>query len=397
MRTSGLIVLMLTACGALGLQATTPSPTWAQASAAPFDDAEAQLRIRQTSTAASAAAREVDGVRKELEVERRRVVQTESERDLNQAILKGLEKDLKAAEATQQDADAALKAAQAARARGLPADRLPEATPPLAATAPPQAVPSAAYEEASRQCFEGKNDDLLEGCDVVVLMNREPPRRMATALVLRGLEYSSKGQYDRAIEDYDRALKLRADYFFAFYARGLAHFHKAQYELAIKDEDEAIRQQPDYAASFATRGSSYLNLRRYDRALQDYDMTVQLEPDNSNRWYNRCLAKALASRSTEALPDCEQALRLKPDDGRFLASRALVLWQLGRNGEATADSRAAVAKAPKSAWRHYLLSLVLAAKGDAAGSRAEIDEARQLSSPVEFERIQRDLARFRRN
>ena len=389
-RTSGLIVLMLMACGAVGLQAMTASPTWAQASAAPFDDAEAQLRIRQASLAASAAAREVDSLRKELEVERRRVVQTESERDLNQAILKGLEKDLRVAEATQQDADTALKAAQAARARGLPADRQPEA-------APTQAVQSAAYEEASRQCFEGKGDDLLEGCDIVILSNREPPRRMATALVLRGLEYSSKGQYDRAIENYDRALKLRAEYFFAFYARGLSYFYKGLYDRAVQDEDEAIRQQPDYAASFSTRGNAYLNLGRYDRALQDYDKTVQLEPDNSKRWYDRCLAKALAGRSKDALPDCDQALRLKPDDGRFLASRALVLWQLGRSGEAEAGSRAAVAKAPKSAWRHYLLNLVLAAKGDAAGSRAEIDEARQLSSPVEFERIQRDLARFRRN
>ena len=119
MRTSGLIVLMLMAGGAAGLAVSAPSPAWAQAAAAPFDDAEAQLRLRQASTAASAVAREVDGLRKELEVERRRVVQIESERELNQAVLKGLEKDLKTAEARQRETDTALKAAQDARARGL--------------------------------------------------------------------------------------------------------------------------------------------------------------------------------------------------------------------------------------------------------------------------------------
>ena len=427
MRTSGLIVLMLMAGGAAGLHVSAPSPVWAQAAATPFDDAEAQLRLRQASTAASAAAREVDGLRKELEVERRRVVQTESERELNQAVLKGLEKDLKAAEARQRETDAALKAAQDERARGLAAaGRQPEAAPPPAAppqtatVPPPPATPpptsgpllgagplqesgltrpvgQEAYDKASKQCFEGRGDEMLEGCDIVIQANRESPRRLASALLMRGLGLSSKGQADRAIEDYERAMKLRPDDFLLFYARGLAYARKGFYDLAIQDQDEAIRLQPDYAASFANRASAYLNLGRYDRALQDHDKAVQLDPDNGGRWNGRCWAKALAGRPREALPDCDHSLKLRPGDSNTLDSRALVLLQLGRIAEAYADSRAAVDKSPKSPGRRYLLSLILAAKGDAAASRTEMETARQLASPVEFERIQRELARFRRN
>ena len=409
MRTSRMIVPMLAALGLLAVCAGALSPARAQASAQPFDDAEAQLLIRQAATAASAATREVESLRKEQEVERRRVVQTESERELNQAVLKGLEKDLKAAEARQRETDAALKTVQDARTRGLAAGRRQEVTPPPSATAPPpqvaqptttaplQGAAHEAYEEASRQCFAGKGDEMLEGCNIVIEANRESPRRMASALVMRGLGFSSKGQYDRAIEDYDRGLKLRPDDFLLYYGRGLAYYRKGQYDLAIQDQDEAIRLQPDFAASFASRASAYLNLSSYDRALQNYDKAVELDPQNGSRWNGRCWGKAMAGRPREALPDCDQALRLKPGDGNILDSRALVLLQLGRIPEAYADSRAAVEKAPRSPGRHYLLGLILAAKGDAAGSRAEINEARQLASPVEFERIQRELARFRRN
>ncbi len=95
-----------------------------------FDDAEAQLRIRQAASAVSAAAGEVDELRKALEAERKRTLLTSEERDLNRETIATLEKNLHAAEARQRDRDAALREAQEARRRGLSGDteRPPPAT-----------------------------------------------------------------------------------------------------------------------------------------------------------------------------------------------------------------------------------------------------------------------------
>ena len=101
--------------------AGAPPPTAAPAGPT-FDDAEAQLRIRQAASAASAAAVEVDELRKALETERKRVLQTNEERDLNRETIATLEKNLRAAEARQRERDAALREAQEARRRGLSAD-----------------------------------------------------------------------------------------------------------------------------------------------------------------------------------------------------------------------------------------------------------------------------------
>ena len=119
------------------------SPVWAQAA---FDDADAQLRVRQAATAASEAARKVEAARKALETERQRVVATDGERDLNRATIKALEQELQSAEAKQREQDAALRAAQDARVRGLAAEaerrriedgQRPQAPARPAPTAPP--------------------------------------------------------------------------------------------------------------------------------------------------------------------------------------------------------------------------------------------------------------------
>ena len=95
------------------------SPCLAQTA---FDDADAQLRVRQAATAASEAARKVEAARKGLETERQRVVATDGERDLNRATINALEQELRSAETKQREQDAALRAAQDARTEGLAAE-----------------------------------------------------------------------------------------------------------------------------------------------------------------------------------------------------------------------------------------------------------------------------------
>lgn len=165
-RISGLVALLLVASWPTGFGVAVVSPAWAQAAA--FDDAEAQLQVRQAATGASAAERRVETLLKELEAERQRVVQTDSEREVNQAAVKALEKELRSAEAAQREQEAKLKAAQEARARGVAAEaarrrveegQRQQANPPTAPTAPappavaaqpspPPAPPAAAMREA---------------------------------------------------------------------------------------------------------------------------------------------------------------------------------------------------------------------------------------------------------
>jgi tetratricopeptide (TPR) repeat protein len=102
------------------------------------------------------------------------------------------------------------------------------------------------------------------------------------AFVSRGAAYAAKDQYDRAIEDLDQAIRLNPNDAIAFNGRGHAHFSKglaacrpaslppcalaiAQSDRAIEDFDQAIRLNPNYPmAAWAYSERSIVKLFKGD-------------------------------------------------------------------------------------------------------------------------------------
>ena len=56
----------------------------------------------------------------------------------------------------------------------------------------------------------------------------------------RGNAFSNKGELDRAIEDYDHAIRLNPRDVRAYDNRGLAHTRKGDLDRAIQDFDQAV-------------------------------------------------------------------------------------------------------------------------------------------------------------
>ena len=88
---------------------------------------------------------------------------------------------------------------------------------------------------------------------------KQTPQTLIIAYNNRGNAYTGKGEYDRAIQDYDQSIKLNPNYARAFNNRGVAYQKKGEYDRAIKDFDESIRLKPDYDNAFANRAEAYLN------------------------------------------------------------------------------------------------------------------------------------------
>jgi tetratricopeptide (TPR) repeat protein len=78
-----------------------------------------------------------------------------------------------------------------------------------------------------------------------------------------------------------------------FYNRGNAHRSKGDYDRAIQDYDEALRIEPDDEDILNNRGVAYRSKGQIDRAIQDYDRAIQLRPDDAipQPWYCVCLQR----------------------------------------------------------------------------------------------------------
>jgi tetratricopeptide (TPR) repeat protein len=58
---------------------------------------------------------------------------------------------------------------------------------------------------------------------------------LADAYNNRGIAYAGKGELDRAIEDYNTAIKLNPELADAYYNRGIAYRDKGELDRAIED------------------------------------------------------------------------------------------------------------------------------------------------------------------
>ena len=106
---------------------------------------------------------------------------------------------------------------------------------------------AASTDEDWGQCAGKDLDAAIAACSQI--MQRRPVEawKLGNAHNQRGLAHAGKGDYDRAIDDYSRAIYLNAGNAWPYNNRGLAHAHKGAYDQAIADYTKAIELEPESA------------------------------------------------------------------------------------------------------------------------------------------------------
>src|SRR5918995_1809935 len=191
-------------------------------------------------------------------------------------------------------------------------------------------------------------DQSIEGCTAVIQAARGVPAKLAIAFNSRGNSHAAKDQPDRAIEDFDQAIRLNPNDVLSLVYRGLAWHRKGQYDRAIQDYDQAIGLDPS-ALVFSIRGTSYSAKGQYDRAIQDFDQALRLKPNEAVLLSDRCYAKASAGALAAALADCNEALRRMPGHAGLFDSRGFTSLKMGQVTPALAHYDAALKGDPGQA------------------------------------------------
>lgn len=187
----------------------------------------------------------------------------------------------------------------------------------LAAAAPAEAQ---SYRQLSQWCFDPSSDaETIQGCDAVIRWARESPRDAAAAFYNRGIAHRNQGKLDRAIDDYDQALRLWPTFADALNDRGIAYRLKGNTARAIADFDEAIRLRPDNAAAWFNRAGARSSLGQFDRAIVDFDRVLQLHPADAEALLGRGQARRATGDAAGGDTDIAAARQLTA--GRSAAAR----------------------------------------------------------------------------
>jgi tetratricopeptide (TPR) repeat protein len=163
-------------------------------------------------------------------------------------------------------------------------------------------------------CANESGDVAIAACSRAIASGRYKDRDLAALYGNRGVEYGDKGDLDRALEDFDRAIKVDAKYARAYYNRGTVWSAKRDPDRAIADFGQAIKLDPNYVTAYNSRGSAWSNKGDRDRAIADFDQAIKLDPKFAKAYYNRGLAWERKGELKRALADFKKFAELNPSD-----------------------------------------------------------------------------------
>lgn len=101
----------------------------------------------------------------------------------------------------------------------------------------------------------------------------------------KGYVYAEQGQYQNAIESFNKAVKINPKYADAWCGMGFAYKNLGDLSKALKCFQRAVKFDPKYEVAWYNMGHSYGELNDHFHEIECYEKSLQINPDLLNvRW-----------------------------------------------------------------------------------------------------------------
>ena len=179
------------------------------------------------------------------------------------------------------------------------------------------------------------------------------PQLLARIYGNRGVAYRNLGQYQQAIEDFDRALVLDPTYAWAYGNRGITYRSSKNYERALADFDTAISLDDHLDWIYVARGDVLRHLGRYERAIEDCNRAIILDPTYAQAYGSRGRVYRILGEYAQAIEDFKRAIALDPERAWFYAQQGENYRDVQQFELAIEAYNQAIALAPESFFWAY--------------------------------------------
>jgi len=156
-------------------------------------------------------------------------------------------------------------------------------------TAAAQSVTILGDSDDARECYfsagiaiqmQSTSSAEIETCSRALSIGNLRLRDKAATFVNRGILYAANEQYQKAIKDYESAMKLYPEFGAIYVNRGNLFFLGQSYDSAIMEYTKALDLDlsQDHVA-YLNRGMAYEKLGKLSNAESDYRLAIELAPE----------------------------------------------------------------------------------------------------------------------
>ena len=197
-----------------------------------------------------------------------------------------------------------------------------------------------------------------------------------------GNTYYEKGELDKAISEYNRALILKSNYADAHYNLGAAYADKGMLDEAISEYKKALAINPDHADAHYNLGLDYGNKGMLDEAISEYKKALAINPDYADAYYNLGVIYSSKRMFDKAISEYKKVLAINPDYVDAHYNLGLNYGNEGMLDEAIFEFKRALALKPNHAEAHNNLSIAFYKKGNYQSAIVHCDRAVELGFSV---------------
>jgi tetratricopeptide (TPR) repeat protein len=158
-----------------------------------------------------------------------------------------------------------------------------------------------------------------------------------------GMAFFGKGQYEKALEMYERAIVLNSSDWEYYINRGYAYEEMGKRDKAMEDFDKSIALNPRSYKAYANKGMIYGKTGLFNRAIEQFNKAIDINPDSALSYGNRGLAYSLTGDYDKALQDLNKAIELDNNDAGSYGTRGNLYLRSGNNELAASDFEKACA------------------------------------------------------
>ena len=177
---------------------------------------------------------------------------------------------------------------------------------------------------------------------------------IAAIAINRGYAYKSKGEYDRAVLEYNKAIEIDPRFNMSYNNLGNIYRNKGEYDRAILDFTKAIEIDPKDAIAYTNRGRAFYDKGKYDRAIKDHTKAIELNPKFTEAHNNRAGAYFIKGEYDHAILDFTKAIMIDPNDADAYVNRGVCYYKMDEYDKAILDFTKAIEINPKDAYAYIV-------------------------------------------
>ncbi len=133
------------------------------------------------------------------------------------------------------------------------------------------------------------------------------------ALRLLGILYNTTGEFLKAIDCFNRAIKVNATLPALYHNIGLAYKKLGHFDEAISYYQHALMLKPNYPEALEKLGNVYAAIEQFPMALDYLNQALRLKPDYIKGWINLGNAHFSLLNYQEAKESFQKVIQLQPD------------------------------------------------------------------------------------